>query len=205
MVLKMMSSFEWLGTWKTLLSYSTRSLRNGLTLRPGTHWPRSKAIAGVEATASVSSQTDNPETMQPAVPLRTSPSYAIRSSKLSVGVTVWEAPITGPKKLAARRYPSDWAPRARRPYGWYGQDSRHLSGRARKERSVGRPHRRASPSARPTTPRPAGLETLERPGLSVSRTSAMRRPVASCHRTHASAGSAGANSADGSARSLEAT
>src|SRR5258705_10166230 len=125
MVLKMMSSFEWLGTWKTLLSYSTRSLRNGLTLRPGAHWPRSKASAGVEATASVSSQTDNPETMQPAVPLCTSPSNAIRSSKVYVGVPVWEAPITRPKKFASHYDPSDWAPRAHRPYGWYG--SHYLS------------------------------------------------------------------------------
>src|SRR5438552_18949003 len=43
MVLKITSPFEWLGVWKTLLSYSTRSPRNGLTTRPGTHSRRSRA------------------------------------------------------------------------------------------------------------------------------------------------------------------
>src|SRR6266542_7143620 len=43
MVLKMTSPFAWLGVWKTLLSYSTRSPRNGLTTRPGTHSRRSRA------------------------------------------------------------------------------------------------------------------------------------------------------------------
>ena len=74
-----------------------------------------------------------------------------------------------------------------------------------RERRVRGAHRRASRTPRTTAPRPVGLGKLERLGLSVSRTSAIRRPPASCHRTHASAGSAGSKSAAGSARSFTAT
>src|SRR5690349_1842933 len=83
----MTSSFEWLGVWKTLLSYSTRSLRNGLTLRPGIHCPRSKASAGVQDSASVSRQTATAEIMVllSIVPPSTLASSTARSSKAPCG------------------------------------------------------------------------------------------------------------------------
>src|SRR6266542_4334157 len=57
MVLKMTSPFAWLGAWKTLLSYSTRSPRNGLTVRPGTHSRRSRAGTGCAGRSVARRQT----------------------------------------------------------------------------------------------------------------------------------------------------
>src|SRR5262245_9679055 len=74
MVLKMTSSCGLLGTWNTLVSYSTRSLRNGLSLRPGTHSPRSKAIAGDLARISERRQDSRAAATRPADHLCTSAS-----------------------------------------------------------------------------------------------------------------------------------